>query len=57
MPDPDRLMDIFDMISYEKGSLVVRMLHNYVGDEVFSNSLKRYFTNFGNKNAKTDDLL
>ena len=57
VPDPNRLMDIFDMISYEKGSLVCRMIHNYVGAETFSTSLKRYFTRFGNKNAKTDDLL
>lgn len=26
--------EIFDAISYSKGASVIRMLHNYIGDEV-----------------------
>ena len=26
--------EIFDIISYSKGASVIRMLHNYIGDEV-----------------------
>ena len=26
--------EIFDLISYSKGASVIRMLHNYIGDEV-----------------------
>ena len=27
--------EIFDLISYEKGSSIIRMLHKYLGDEHF----------------------
>ena len=57
VPSPDRLMDIFDTISYEKGSAICRMLHNYLGEAAFAASLKRYLTRYANSNAKTDDLL
>ena len=57
VPDPNQLMDIFDMISYEKGGCVVRMLHNYLGAEAFTASLKKYFTKHAYSNTKTDDLL
>ena len=57
VPDPNQLMDIFDKISYEKGSLICRMLHNYLGDATFTACLKRYLTQYGSANAKTDDLL
>ena len=33
VPDPDDLMDIFDTISYAKGSQICRMLNSYVGDD------------------------
>mmetsp|Transcript_10627 Transcript_10627/g.14326 ORF Transcript_10627/g.14326 Transcript_10627/m.14326 type:complete len:164 (-) Transcript_10627:240-731(-) len=44
VPDPNQLMAIFDKISYEKGSLICRMLHNYLGEATFAASLKRYLT-------------
>lgn len=34
--------DMFDSHSYNKGGLVLHMLRNYVGDEAFSASLKKY---------------
>lgn len=34
MGHPDEVDEIFDAISYSKGASVIRMLHDYVGDEV-----------------------
>lgn len=31
---PSEVDEIFDAISYSKGASVIRMLHNYIGDEV-----------------------
>jgi aminopeptidase N len=39
VPDPNSLMEIFDTISYAKGSAICRMLHNYLGDSAFKRSL------------------
>jgi len=50
-------MDIFDTISYAKGSVICRMLHSYLGETAFTECLRRYLTVFGGANAKTDDLL
>jgi aminopeptidase 2 len=32
VPDPDQLIDLFDMISYSKGSAICRMLKAFIGD-------------------------
>ena len=37
--------DMFDVVSYQKGSRVLHMLRNYVGDDAFFASLKLYLTN------------
>lgn len=37
--------DMFDVVSYQKGSRILHMLRNHVGDEAFFESLKRYLTN------------
>lgn len=34
MGHPSEVDEIFDAISYSKGASVIRMLHNYIGDEV-----------------------
>ncbi len=31
---PDEIDEIFDDISYHKGAAIIRMLHNYIGDDV-----------------------
>ena len=31
---PDEIDEIFDAISYSKGACVIRMLHDYIGDDV-----------------------
>lgn len=53
---PSEIDEIFDIISYEKGSSVIRMLFNYIGDEHFRKGMKQYLTKFSYKNARTEDL-
>ena len=36
---PDEIDEIFDAISYSKGASVIRMLHNWIGDEVKTSCL------------------
>uniref|UniRef100_A0A7N2R481 Aminopeptidase n=1 Tax=Quercus lobata TaxID=97700 RepID=A0A7N2R481_QUELO len=48
--------EIFDSISYKKGSAVIRMLQGYLGDGTFQKSLSSYIKRYAGKNAKTDDL-
>ncbi|EXB88333.1 Puromycin-sensitive aminopeptidase [Morus notabilis] len=47
---------IFDAISYNKGSALIRMLQSYLGDELFQKSLSSYIKRYAEKNAKTEDL-
>lgn len=53
---PSEIDEIFDIISYHKGSSVLRMLHNYIGDDDFKKGLNQYLTKFSYKNAETEDL-
>jgi len=47
---------IFDGISYSKGSCVVRFLINYLGDDIFRQGMQHYTKTFAWKNANSDDL-
>lgn len=53
---PSEINTIFDAISYNKGSSIIRMLYNYIGDEPFRAGMKSYLTKFAYKNAVTEDL-
>uniref|UniRef100_A0A8C6TYS3 Puromycin-sensitive aminopeptidase n=1 Tax=Neogobius melanostomus TaxID=47308 RepID=A0A8C6TYS3_9GOBI len=53
---PSEVDEIFDAISYSKGASVIRMLHNYIGDEDFRKGMNAYLLKFQNKNAATEDL-
>ncbi|XP_075924071.1 puromycin-sensitive aminopeptidase-like [Petromyzon marinus] len=53
---PSEVDEIFDTISYSKGASVIRMLHNYIGDEDFRKGMHLYLTKFQYKNAATQDL-
>lgn len=53
---PDEIDEIFDAISYSKGASVIRMLHNWIGDECFRKGMHNYLTKFAYKNAFTEDL-
>ena len=53
---PSEVDEIFDDISYNKGASVIRMLHNYIGNEAFRQGMKGYLTKFSYKNTLTADL-
>lgn len=55
-PSADNLMDIFDNISYAKGSVLCRMLASFTGDS-WTTCLRVYFDRFKYKNATSKDLL
>lgn len=53
---PEEIDEIFDSISYYKGSSVLRMLFCYLGRESFQKGINLYLNRFAYKNAETDDL-
>ena len=48
--------DMFDVVSYQKGSRVLHMLRNYVGDDAFFAALKLYLTNNKFKSVEIHNL-
>jgi tricorn protease interacting factor F2/3 len=53
---PEELSQIFDEISYGKGSSVLAMLESYLGEEAFRQGVRRYLETFRYRNARTSDL-
>lgn len=53
---PSEIDEIFDDISYNKGASVIRMLHNYIGDDDFRKGMHLYLTKHQYKNTSTEDL-
>lgn len=54
---PDEISTLFDgAIVYAKGNRLLRMLQQYVGDDVFQRGLKQYFKDFAYKNTEANDL-
>lgn len=54
--NPSEIDEIFDAISYSKGASVIRMLHNYIGDDDFRKGMSDYLNKFKYQNARTEDL-
>ncbi|MDB4297396.1 M1 family metallopeptidase [Flavobacteriaceae bacterium] len=48
--------DVFDLISYNKGGLILHMLRGYLGDDVFFKSLQYYLKKHQYKSAEAHDL-
>ena len=53
---PDEIGEIFDEISYSKGSSVIRMLAGYLGEKAFRDGLRYYLKKHSYKNASTVHL-
>ena len=53
---PSQIREIFDAISYNKGSCVLMMLESYVGRDNFRRGLRRYLGRFKYANAEGGDL-
>lgn len=54
--DPKEIAQIFDEISYGKGSSVLRMVEGYLGEEGFRAGVQRYLERHAYGNARGEDL-
>ncbi|XP_061703986.1 glutamyl aminopeptidase-like isoform X2 [Cydia pomonella] len=54
---PDQITAIFDSISYNKGSSVLRMLEGFIGEENFRRGVSDYLKKHKFGNTVTQDLL
>jgi len=54
--NPAEIREIFDAISYSKGSAVNRMLEHYLGETSFQKGLNRYLSEHAYANAESMDL-
>jgi aminopeptidase 2 len=52
----DEINQIFDAISYSKGSCVLRMISKYLGEDVFMEGIRRYLKKHAFGNTQTGDL-
>ncbi|CAO2648720.1 Nn.00g096690.m01.CDS01 [Neocucurbitaria sp. VM-36] len=52
----DEINQIFDAISYSKGSSVIRMISKYIGEDVFMEGIRRYLKKHAYGNTETGDL-
>ena len=48
--------EAFDLITYEKGGAVLRMIEGYLGEERFRDGIRRYMRRHAKANAVADDL-
>ncbi|MGH1503941.1 MAG: M1 family metallopeptidase, partial [Acidimicrobiales bacterium] len=53
---PEDAEGMFDILTYEKGAAVVRMLEQYLGEEPFRAGIRRYMAAHSYGNAETTDL-
>ncbi|MGZ5245492.1 MAG: M1 family metallopeptidase [Flavitalea sp.] len=49
-------MDLLNANSYQKGSWVLHMLRNNIGDSSFWKGIRNYYATYAGKNASTDDF-
>jgi len=53
---PDEINETFDMVSYEKGTAIIRMLAEFIGEDKFKEGLSYYLKKHSYKNTKTINL-
>ncbi|NWX15596.1 ERAP1 aminopeptidase, partial [Aegotheles bennettii] len=54
--DPAQILEIFDDVSYDKGSCVLNMLRDYLTADVFKAGLVQYLQKYSYRNTKNEDL-
>lgn len=54
--DPSEIDQIFDVISYKKGSAIIRMMNLFLGVNVFKEGVSNYLKKYKYTNAEQDDL-
>ena len=53
---PEQAEEMFDALTYEKGSTVLRMFETFVGEEVFREGVQAYLNKFKYQNTNSPDL-
>jgi puromycin-sensitive aminopeptidase len=53
---PEEAAGMFDVLTYEKGASVLRMLEQYLGSEAFRDGIRLYLRRHAYSNAETTDL-
>jgi len=53
---PEEAAGMFDVLTYEKGASVLRMLEQYLGDNAFRDGIRLYLRHHQYANAETTDL-
>ena len=53
---PSQALEMFDVITYQKGCAVMRMLECFLGDTAFRAGIRTYMRAFSGRNATGDDL-
>src|SRR3990172_7412733 len=54
--NPDEMAESFDLITYEKGGSVLRMIEGYLGEAPFREGIRLYMRRHAKGNAVADDL-
>jgi puromycin-sensitive aminopeptidase len=54
--NPEDMGEAFDLITYEKGGAVLRMIEAWLGESPFRDGIRRYMARFARANAVADDL-
>jgi puromycin-sensitive aminopeptidase len=53
---PEEAQGMFDVLTYQKGGSVLRMLEQFVGPDVFREGINDYLTTHSHDNTETSDL-
>jgi len=53
---PEEANEMFDVLTYQKGASVLRMLERYLGEETFRRGIARYLATHAYGNTETRDL-
>jgi aminopeptidase N len=53
---PNQISQIFDAISYSKGSVIIRMMQLFLGEKAFRSGVSKYLKKHEYANAVQDDL-
>ena len=54
--NPDEAQGMFDILTYEKGAAILRMLEQYLGPQAFQKGISHYLGKHEYDNAETTDL-
>lgn len=54
--NPADIFLMFDRITYDKGSAIIRMMAMFLGEEIFRHGIQNYLKNFSYSSATQEDL-